>query len=360
MASIKDRLTGTLSRLRERWPLLDHAIGAVGHYGKVNGSGQAGAATFFGFLSFFPILALGFFCIGLIAQVSPELRDSLRHEVENLLPGVIGNGDGEIPLRTFEKYAATVGIVGLVGLLYSGLGWLSGMRSALEVMFVTPRRDRPNFLLGKVRDLATLALIGVTLVLSVALSALVSGFSKRIVGWLGFDPESALPQALLWVIAHGLAIAASTALLMAMFTLLAQPHVPRRSLVRGALLGAVGFELLKALATYLIAQTKGQPSAQAFGVALILLVWINYFSRLVMLAAAWSYTAPAAVELRRREAMRAPAAALEGAGERIEDPVAARHAAEREQAGTSRLLAAAGATGLALAGLVVLGRRRTG
>ena len=83
-----------------------------------------------------------------------------------------------------------------------------------------------------------------------------------------------------------------------MFTLLAQPRAPRISLVKGALLGAVGFEVLKAVALLLIAQTKGQPAFQAFGVALILVVWINYFSRLVMLAAAWAYTSPGAVAQR--------------------------------------------------------------
>ncbi len=55
-----------------------------------------------------------------------------------------------------------------------------------------------------------------------------------------------------------------------------------------------------------------------FGVALILLVWINYFSRLVMYAAAWAYTATVALEQRTTEAMRAPGAAL--ATEAARDP----------------------------------------
>ncbi|MGI8900532.1 MAG: YihY/virulence factor BrkB family protein [Nocardioides sp.] len=316
MPSLKERLTTRIAEVRDRRPVLDHTMSAVQHYGSVNGTGQAGAVTFFGFLSFFPILALGFFFIGLISSVSPDLRDSLRTEVENLLPGVIGGDEGEIPLATFEQYAGTVGVVGLVGVLYSGLGWLSGMRAALRVMFVKTHQEQPNFFVGKARDLATLALIGVTLVVSVALSAVVSGFSKRVITWLGFDAAGVLPEALLWVVAHGLAIVASTVLLLTMFKLLAQPHAPRSSLVRGALIGAIGFELLKALAGFLIGQTKGQPSFQAFGVALILVVWINYFSRLVMLAAAWAYTSSAAADQRARESLRAPAAALQQLDER--------------------------------------------
>jgi membrane protein len=72
--------------------------------------------------------------------------------------------------------------------------------------------------------------------------------------------------------------------------LLAHPPLPRRALWRGALIAAVGFEILKQASTLLLASTKGQPSFQAFGIALILLVWINYFSQVTLYAAAWAQT----------------------------------------------------------------------
>ena len=53
---------------------------------------------------------------------------------------------------------------------------------------------------------------------------------------------------------------------------------------------AIGAELLKWLSSFLIGLTKEQPAFQAFGIALILLVWINYFSRVVVYAAAWAFT----------------------------------------------------------------------
>lgn len=298
MASLKQRVTDRVDRFRARHRKVDHVIAMVGHYSRVDGNAQAGAVTFFGFLSFFPILALGFFAVGLLAQVYPELRADIRVAMEDLLPGVIGGGPGEIPLKKFESYGGTVGTIGLIGVLYSGLGWLSGMRSALENMFVLPRGDQANFIVGKLRDVATLLLLGVTMVVSVALSGVVAGFSETLLRWVGLDPDGLVPYALLWLLSHVLAIAASTALLLTMFVLLAKPHVPRRSLLDGAILGAVGFEVLKSVAYFLIAQTKSQPAFQAFGVSLVLVVWINYFSRLVMYAAAYAYTSPAAVRHR--------------------------------------------------------------
>jgi membrane protein len=316
MPSLKARVTAVVERLRTSYPWLDHALRMLAHYGAVNGNGQAGAVTFFGFLSFFPILALAFFVVGLLAQVFPEIRGQMADEINNLLPGVIGTGPGEIPLKTIEDYSGTVGVLGLVGVLYSGLGWLSGMRLALEAMFVVPRQEQPNFLFGKLRDLGTLALIGVTLLVSVVLSGAVTGFSGLILGWVGIDPDAAVPAVVLNIVGHALAIVASSVLLLTMFKLLlVDSHAPRAALLRGALLGAVGFEVLKLAANLLLAQTKGQPAFQAFGVALILVVWINYFSRLVMYSAAWAYTSPLALEQRTAEATRAPGAALTSEGE---------------------------------------------
>jgi membrane protein len=303
MPSLKERVVARVDRFRARHRKVDHVLAMVEHYGKVNGNAQAGAVTFFGFLSFFPILALAFFGVGVLAQVYPDLRAEIRVEIEHLLPGVVGGGPGEIPLKTFEDYGATVGGIGLAAVLYSGLGWLSGMRTALETLFVLPPREQPNFVVGKLRDVASLLLVGLTMVLSVALSGLVAGFSESVLGWLGLDSDGTVPHVLLWLISHGLAIAASTALLLTLFTLLAQPHVPRRSLLDGAVLGAGGFEELKGEAYFLIAQTKSQPAFQAFGVALVLVVWINYFSRLVLFAASYAYTSPAAVRKRQAESI---------------------------------------------------------
>jgi membrane protein len=359
---VKERLSATLARLRRRFPVLDHVLSMLAHYGAVNGNGQAGAVTFFGFLSFFPILAIAFFVVGMLAGVYPEIRSQMVQAVNDVLPDVIGSGSGQIPLSSVENASGAAGAIGLVGLLYSGLGWLSGMRQSLEVMFVVPKGEQPGLVFGKLRDLAMLVLIGVTLLVSVALSGAVTSFSGDILDAVGVDPGAFAPALLLNLLGHALAIAASTLLIYSMFSLLTESNVPRRALVSGALLGAVGFEVLKLVANLLLAQTKDQPAFQAFGVALILLGWINYFSRLVMYSAAWAYTAPAALAQRTAEAVRAPGAALVAAGPGAASghpveasyPAAVRSTERRPWLG----LAGAAAAGAALMALLVKGARR--
>jgi membrane protein len=327
MASMKERVATRVQSARERFVLLDHLVRTVQHYGKVNGNAQAGAVTYFGFLSFFPILALAFFVVGQLSIVYADARDDLVEVIDTFLPGIVGNGSGEIPLETFEQNAATIGLLGLVGLLYAGLGWLSAMRDALEVVFETPRREQPNFVIGKLRDLVSLAVIGAVLLFSVALSSVVAGFSQDVLDLVGLE-NTPVTAVLLWLVGHGLGIAATTLLFLAMYRLLVNPHLPKRSLLYGAVLGGIGFELLKSLSVFLIGITKNQPAFQAFGIALILLVWINYFSRVVVLSAAYAYTSPAAMELRIHEAMRAPGAAFGNAEESEPRVTDAREAAD--------------------------------
>jgi membrane protein len=293
--SVKTRAGAWIESARHRWPVLDHAVRMQQHYTRVNAGSQAGAVTYFAFLSFFPLLALAFFVVGYIARYFPDAQDGLVDSIEQVFPGMIGTGKGQISLDAIQRAAATVGIIGVVILIYSGLGWLSGMRTALRVVFELPQSTRPNYVTGKVRDLVTLVVVGTTLLVSVALSGVVTRFSTQVLDLLDLDHD------LSWTVevaAVVVALVANTLLFFVLFTVLARPTTPRRSLWQGAFLGSVAFEVLKQLSSFLLAATARSPAFQAFGIALILLVWINYFSRLVMYAAAWAHTTRAAREQR--------------------------------------------------------------
>lgn len=294
-----------LAAVRERRPFVDHVVRTFLHYGSVNGNVLAGAVTFFGFLSFFPILALAFFVVGQVSQVY-DAQGELIDAINGVLPGMVSSdgADGTISLEQVQSAAGAAAGIGIVGVLYSGLGWLSGMREALIAVFEMPKKEKPNFVVGKAKDLLSLATIGLVLVISVAIAGAVTGFSDTILDWLGLDSDLSWALNILAVV---IGLLANMLLFFALFKLLADPHTPTRSLWSGALLGAFGFEVLKQLSTYLMSTTKEQPAFQAFGIALILVVWINYFSRVVMYAAAWAHTSAAARAQREREQWQADA-----------------------------------------------------
>ena len=287
MGSPVGRVRARVDDVRRRSAVVDHVVRAFEHYAEVRGSALASAVTYYGFLSFFPLLAVAFFLVGYVARVVPGVRDSLLTAIDHVLPGVVGGGHGEITLSTIEQAAATAGVLGFLGLLYTGLSWLSGMRVALETVFELPRATRPGFVSGKLRDLLSLLVVGVTLLVSVGVTASAVGWSDRLLDAVGLDEQLSWVVSLLSV---ALGIATSTVLFYAFYRLLARPRATRASLWLGALLAGVAFEVLKQVSTHLLAVTRNAPAFQAFGIALILLVWINYFSKIVVFAAAWAHT----------------------------------------------------------------------
>ncbi len=134
MAGPKERLEA----LRRRRPVVDHALRTQEHYSTVKAGQQAGAVTYFGFLSFFPILALAFAAVGWISGVYPDARDTVVKAIEEIFPGMIGDGDSQISLATIEDAAGAAAGIGVLGVLYAGLGWLSSMRDALLIVFELP------------------------------------------------------------------------------------------------------------------------------------------------------------------------------------------------------------------------------
>lgn len=349
VSSAKERL----ARLRERRPFVDHLVRMVEHYGSVNGNGLAAAVTYFAFLSFFPILALSFAIFGQVAKVYPDAQDTLVEAANSVLPGLVG-GDSGVSLSTLQSAAPGIFSVGILLTLYSGLGWLSGMREALMTVFEEPPREQPGFVPGKLRDILALLALGSVLIVSVAVSGVATKLLTPILDALQLGPVAGVFLAVLAVV---LGLAANALLFFAFFRLLAAPDVPSRSLWSGALLGAVVFEILKQLSTLLLKATANSEAFQAFGIALILLVWINYFSRVVVYAAAWAHTSPEARAAREARLV---------ADQTVEGPridLAAAAGAVRPGVGgaagsSGRAAFAAGAA--SMLGVVALVRRRRG
>src|SRR5687768_242276 len=136
-----DRIKRRVAEARERRPLLDQVVRTVEHYGAVKGNIQAGAVTYFAFISFFPVLALAFAVIGFVARVYDGAESDLVDAINSVLPGLVGEDEGQISLGDIRDSAPGILSVGIVVVLYSGLGLLSSMRDALIVMFELPQRE---------------------------------------------------------------------------------------------------------------------------------------------------------------------------------------------------------------------------
>jgi membrane protein len=291
---VRARAGARLRAARARWAWFDHAVRAYNRNNTALGSQLAAAITFFGFLSFFPLVALAFAVVGYVSGAYPDAQDTVTRSLQGTFPSLIGTGPGRINIDQVIAAKKGAGIVGLLGLLYSGLGWLDALRDALRRVFGTSDVSL-SFLKKKLTDILVLAGLGLALLASLVVTSFATAATTQVLGLVSLD-ESTVAVTLLKVLAVALGVLADTALFAILLSRMSGAHLPWRRVRSAAVLGAVGFELLKLVGTFLIGRTTHNPVYATFGVVVGLLIWINLVSQLLMFAAAWCATQPPADE----------------------------------------------------------------
>ncbi|MGH3744284.1 MAG: YihY/virulence factor BrkB family protein [Mycobacteriales bacterium] len=287
---MKARLQALLLALRAKRPLVDHAFQAAGRNSSEHGSWHVSVITLPGFLSFFPLLALAFAVAGFIASYDSGAQHQVIKTLSTVLPGLIGSGKGQIDVSTLTAHKGSTGIVGLVGLAFSGLGLISALRGSTRALW----RLEPtpgNFVVAKLRDLVTLVTMGAALIASFALTGGATAAATVIVRNSPL-PDGGTGPILLRIAAIALAVLGDFALFAIAFRVLPQAKAAWRDVADGALLAAVGFEVLKAFGAFYLQRTTGNALYGTFAAVIGLLVWTNLVARLYVFAAAWTVTAP--------------------------------------------------------------------
>ncbi|MEX2289376.1 MAG: YihY/virulence factor BrkB family protein [Mycobacteriales bacterium] len=272
---------------REKRPALDHLIRAFGRYQADAGDRLAASVTFFGFLSFFPILALATSILSY--ALGDDAVGTVVNQVNSYAPGLAE----QLELREIlsdNRKAGAAGALGLAGLLYSGLGWVDALREAVRAIW-HHNVKAGNFLVKKVKDVIVLLGLGLTVLVSIAVSAATGAFTDFALGLVALD-DSGPARVLAKIVGFTLGIATSTALFTYLFWRLPRVQSPFRRIIRGALLAAVLFEVLKRVGAIYIERTTENPLYGSFAVVVGLLVWINIVSRMLLVCAAWTVTAP--------------------------------------------------------------------
>ncbi|MEV4559342.1 YihY/virulence factor BrkB family protein [Kitasatospora sp. NPDC049285] len=285
------------------WVLRSRAYRVYLLFTDVQGNRLAGAVTFFGFLALFPLLTVA------LAIALATLSDSRVHQLQDKISEQLPGLSDSLDLNAMVANAGTIGLVSGVLLLVSGLGWVDTMRGSVRAAWRLPA-EGGNPVLVKARDCLVLLGLGVVCLASLAASAAATTLAHRLADWLDLGGGAAR-----WLLsALGFLIAVGADLLLFAYLLGPFPRIHgqrRRALLAGALIGAVGFELLKLLLSSYLGSVAGRSLYGAFGVPVALLLWIDFVARLLMYCAAW--TALADPEAARQRAVEQARKALENA-----------------------------------------------
>ncbi|MCM1972639.1 YihY/virulence factor BrkB family protein [Streptomyces sp. G1] len=285
-----------------------HAWRSYERMDRVKWTMLAAAMTFTSFVALFPMLAVA--AAVAAATLSQDQQDKLEDKIADQVPGIADklNIDGLV------ANAGTIGVIAGVLLLFTGIGWVGSMRDSLRAVWELEDPEE-NPLLRKVKDAGVLVGLGGAVLLTLGVSTVASALVGWITGELGLD-EGGWGGILLRVAAFSVAVFADFLLLLYVLTLLPRVEPPRRRLLVAALIGAIGFELLKLLLSGYMQGVATKSMYGAFGVPVALLLWINFTAKLVVFCAAWTATPgkgdEAGTDVSRADDVPDPAAASGG------------------------------------------------
>ena len=262
---LKQRITDTGRRLGERYPVLVTAWGVQRRFGELNGSYLASAISLSAFLSLFPLLLVAIAVIGFFSSGDP----TLAHDTVKFL-GLSGSSDAANivtdAIQTAEDSAAAASIVGIVGLLWSGLGLVAALQYVFDTVWQVTGRGMKDKLVGLLWLVGGAALFASSFAVTTVIGAL-PGFLAPINLLVGMGLSFAL---FIW-------------------TMKVLPHheIGWRSLVPGAVTGAIGLEILKVVGGIYVPRAVSSSSAMygSIGVVFAVLAWLLFFGRLVVYAA---------------------------------------------------------------------------
>lgn len=250
---------------------------------RVHWARLAAAITFISFLALFPLIAVG--AAVAAALLSDEQVDTIKDKLADQVPGI----SDQLGIDGLIANAGTVGLVAGALLLFTGVGWVGSMRECLRAVWELDDVQQANPVVAKVKDAVLLVGLGGAALATLAVSTIGSTAVGRTADLIGI-PEDGAGGILLRVAALAVAVVADFLLLLYLLTLLPGVEPPRRRLVVAALLGAVGFELLKLLLGSYMREVAGKSMYGAFGVPIALLLWINFTAKLLLFCAAWTAT----------------------------------------------------------------------
>lgn len=277
-----------------RHPVIAHLLRAVERFNDRMGNQFGAAITYFSFLSLIPLMMVAFAVAGYVLASHPTLLEDIFTRILNNVSDPTLAGTLKNTLSTAVQQRTTVGLIGLLIALYSGINWMGNLREAVSEQFrenpVRHPQDKEKMWVKYLRDFIALTGMLIALIVSLSITSVSGSAQTLIIRLLHLD-------AIIWLkpvwhtIGLGISIFANYLLFFWIFWRL-PPHRPRhKPLIQGTLIAALGFEVIKIIMTYTLPKLVSSPSGAAFGPVLGLMAFFYFFARLILFCAAWIATA---------------------------------------------------------------------
>jgi membrane protein len=241
----------------------------------------AAIVAFYGLLAIFPLLLVLVTMLNLLLKSDSALRHRLVSSALTHYP-VIGP-ELQHNLAPLKQTGVAL-VVGLVGMLIGARGVARAMQNALNAAWEIPVLRRPLFPWNYLRGFAALMALGIGLIVTSTLSSLASGAGDVLTGVgsaiLALCSSLVLNCCMFWLV----------------FRLSAASELGWRQLLPGAMIGALGWQVMQAIGGYLLTHQIARSSNLygTFAIVLGLVGWLYIQAQLTV----WAIEANAVIVYR--------------------------------------------------------------
>ncbi|MBM2622201.1 YihY/virulence factor BrkB family protein [Actinoplanes sp. LDG1-06] len=256
--------------LRHRSRYFDHLSRAVVRYIDVQGGRLAAAIAYYGFFAVFALLLIGYSIFGILLNSNEGLFDIVRDFLRQNLPF--------LDVQAILDSGKTVGIVGIVGLTFTGIAWVEAIRSSQRLIWQL--NEQPGYI-GVRQVLDLLVLLGILALL--ALTQLAVYGLELLLDWMADGIVQISVEVLL-------RIAVNMLLAAALLAAVPRLRMTVRRMAPPVLQVGIGLWLLNTVGKSFVGLVQRNPAYGLVGSAVGVLVYLYVFNQLLLFGAAWAAT----------------------------------------------------------------------
>jgi YihY family inner membrane protein len=269
-----ERIVRRFDSWQQRHTVIGFPVAVIKKFGDDEAGNLVSLLAYNSFLATFPLLLAFTAVLGLALRGHPELHKKAMNSAFAEFPIVGGQIHDQLGVETFSGTFPSL-MIGIAGALIGGRGFAHAMQKTLNTVWAVPKVDRPGLFPRYVRTVALLLLLGLIVVVTGAAST-----AAGVAASLGFG---GLP-------ARIVSLAVGTGLgfgfFLILFRVAVAGQVSTRSMMLGAAISALGWQLLLTAAGIIIAHQlrHAQAVAGLFGVVLGLLAWLALQATVIVYA----------------------------------------------------------------------------
>ncbi|WP_345750638.1 YihY/virulence factor BrkB family protein [Microbacterium rhizophilus] len=281
-------MAGLMAKLKVliAWALARKLVRAFLLYSEQQGALLAGAVTYRALFSIFAGVLLGFSVAAIWLAGQPDLWQALLSAVDNVIPGLVGEG-GLIDADLLREPASftLAGIISLVGLVGAAIGAVGALRTSIRMMAGTTHATSSPIVVI-LRDLLFAIILGVLLIAAAVTTFLGSAFVTTVLDWIGAG-QTGIAVVLTRSITVLVTLALDAMMIAVMFWMLSGMKASPRNVWAGAILGAIGLVVLQQLSSLFVSGAGSNPLLASFASLIALLLWVNLSAQVILIAAAY-------------------------------------------------------------------------